>query len=450
MRNTAIRFGFLFLLSALCGTLSAQKSAKTYFTDCYKSWTITTPTESRRLSLKKVDAHREKLWRLWLETIRESEPQRLIAYQPFGSLNTSKLQIPDSLEPNAVMPYHWNKKVKADGADTTQLPVFVYIHGSGPKDAEWRVGRQWATVFDDAPSLYFIPQIPHEGEYYRWWQRGKQWSYRWLWNQLMTQPGIDADRIYLFGISEGGYGSQRLASFYADYLAAAGPMAGGEPLINAPAENVGNIGLSLLTGGNDDMFCRREYTQILGETLDSLLQAHPGRYVHRVKLIPGYGHGIDYRPTTPWLKQFRRNPYPRHFVWEDFEMDGIHRNGFYNLRVVKRPSDTLRTRYDVDIDTVSNAVSLTIQNVRYVPVEKETRWNFTLRWQKEYSPATGGEVVMFLDEHLVDLNAPVTVSINGREVFHGKPALSTAAMQESIATFGDRRRIYPVRLQLAY
>ena len=30
---------------------------------------------------------------------------------------------------------------------------------------------------------------------------------------------FDPDKVYFFGISEGGYGSQRLASYYADYLA---------------------------------------------------------------------------------------------------------------------------------------------------------------------------------------------------------------------------------------
>ena len=67
----------------------------------------------------------------------------------------------------------------------------------------------------------------------------------------MASPNINPNRIYVFGISEGGYGSQRLASYYADYWAGAGPMAGGEPLRNAPAENCQHIAFSLLTGSQD-------------------------------------------------------------------------------------------------------------------------------------------------------------------------------------------------------
>lgn len=72
---------------------------------------------------------------------------------------------------------------------------------------------------------------------------------------------IDPNRVYFFGISEGAYGSQRLASFYADYLAAAGPIAGGEPMENAPAENCANIAFSFRTGSNDKGFCRNELTE---------------------------------------------------------------------------------------------------------------------------------------------------------------------------------------------
>ena len=65
---------------------------------------------------------------------------------------------------------------------------------------------------------------PNEGDYYRWWQVAKQFAWEKLIRQALVEGNVDANRLYVFGISEGGYGSQRLASFYADYWAAAGPM----------------------------------------------------------------------------------------------------------------------------------------------------------------------------------------------------------------------------------
>lgn len=104
------------------------------------------------------------------------------------------------------------------------FPMYLYLHGSGPKE-EWKYGLMWAQYFNDAPSVYFIPQIPNEGEYYRWWQKAKLYAWEKLLRQSLASGHVDANRLYVFGISEGGYGSQRLASYYADYWAGVGPMA---------------------------------------------------------------------------------------------------------------------------------------------------------------------------------------------------------------------------------
>ena len=132
------------------------------------------------------------------------------------------------------MPYYYGVK----GSTAGKLPLFLYLHGSGPKEQEWATGLILGNRFQDGPSLYFIPQIPNEGDYYRWWQVAKQFAWEKLIRQALVEGNVDANRLYVFGISEGGYGSQRLASFYADYWAAAGPMAGGEPLKNAPCRKL--------------------------------------------------------------------------------------------------------------------------------------------------------------------------------------------------------------------
>lgn len=103
-------------------------------------------------------------------------------------------------------------------------PLFIYLHGSGPKQQEWQTGLALAQSFKDAPSAYFIPQIPNEGQWYRWWQKSKQYAWRALLRNALLSDSINSNQLYVFGISEGGYGSQRLASYYADYWAAAGPM----------------------------------------------------------------------------------------------------------------------------------------------------------------------------------------------------------------------------------
>lgn len=344
--------------------------------------------------------------------------------------------LPDSLEPNAKMNFYLGVKGEkpAEG-----YPVFLYLHGSGPRDAEWATGLALAKGFQDSPSMYIIPQIPQEGEWYRWYQRSKQWTWDRILRLILAMPEVDKNRIYIFGISEGGYGSQRMASFYADYLAGAGPMAGGEPLKNAPVENLGNVAFSFLTGDQDKMFYRYMLTRTTGEKLDSMQALFPGEYRHRVELIPGRGHGIDYSPTTPWLAGYRRNAQPKHFIWENFEMDGIKRNAFYNLQVLGE-TDAYRTRYEFTASAETNIIDIKADAVEYSTTWKDPMWGIDMLFATALTPAQHGHLRIFLSDSLINTKKAVRIRLNGREVFRGKVKASKTTRRQADELWGDPMR----------
>ncbi len=397
-----------------------------------------------------IASSRTMVWEAWKRANDAQDKNIMVNLPNLSDAKTGKWQLPANLEPNAIMPYYYGKKVAAgETVPADGLPLFVYMHGSGPKAQEWTTGLKLAQMFEDSPSAYFIPQIPNEGNYYRWWQKSKQWAWEKLLCMAMLSGEINPNRIYMFGISEGGYGSQRLASYYADYLAAAGPMAGGEPLRNAPVENCANIGFSFLTGEYDQMFFRNHFTTDTKMAFDSLQALHPDLFKHRIELVPNCAHQIDYRPTTPWLSKFTRNPYPKHIMWEDFDVDGRHRQGFYNLRVDKRPvlDPMSRTTYTMDI--TGNNVNITAKTVTYEVLETDPYWHsIEMKIKRHYSEATDLQFTVFLDEHLVDINRKVTVMVNGRKVFAGKLKPNLQNMAESLATFGDPCRIYTAAVQV--
>ena len=276
------------------------------------------------LTTQQLEQAEQEVWNIWKEAnssdIRQYLPNKTTLQ--ISSMPRNEWKLPDEFDGGnrypAVLPFYWGYK----GAKPSEgFPLFVYMHGSGGKDQEWATGLQLATSFQDGPSLYFIPQIPNEGGLYRWWQRSKQFAWERLFRLSLASGEVDPHRIYIFGISEGGYGTQRLASYYADYLAGAGPMAGGEPLPNAPVENCEHIAFSLRTGANDTQFYRNKFTQKAKEAFDKLEQMHPGKFKHRIEVIPGRGHGIDYFPTTPWLRQYARTAQPKTVHWEDYPVD---------------------------------------------------------------------------------------------------------------------------------
>ena len=398
------------------------------------------------LAVSEVEEARALVWEAWRRANAAFDEEKLIGLGSLSEGNSGRWNLPAELEPNAVMPYYWGSK--GDARPEDGYPLYIYTHGSGAKAREWANGFKLCSAFDDAPSVYFIPQIPNEGDYYRWWQRSKQYAYEKLLRQAFVSGEIDANRVYVFGISEGGYGSQRLASFYADYLAAAGPMAGGEPLKNAPAENCRNIAFSLRTGALDVGFYRNKLTAYTNEEFDRLEGENPGCFKHWVELISGMGHGIDYKPTTPWMKQYARNPYPKRVTWENFEMDGRYRDGFYNLYVVERSNEDAGTRgyYDMRVD--GNNIALDVKLVTYKCVEKDPRWGIELKFEKEYAPATKGKVIVYLCPELVDLDEEVVLTVNGKEAFRGKVRPELRHLVNSCAAFFDPARLYPAAIEV--
>lgn len=402
-----------------------------------------------RMKLKETTDMRKTVWQLWKKANESFEEEKLPALTPLSAQSASSWTLPKELEPEAVLNFYWGQKgTDETTAHESKLPLFLYLHGSGPKAQEWATGLKICSRFDDAPSLYFIPQIPNEGAYYRWYQRSKQYAWEKLLRQALLSDEVNPDRIYVFGISEGGYGSQRLASFYADYWAAAGPMAGGEPLKNAPAENLGNTAFSLRTGAEDKGFYRDLLTRYTSAALDSLQQLYPDRYNHWIELIPGRGHHIDYAPTTPWLKQHVRNPYPKHFIWENFEMDGRYRKGFYNLQVDERSNADAKTRTRYELDIEGNHVLLQVDEVTYRTTETDPRWGIELKFAKTCTPARQGKVTVYLCPELVDLSKPVTLTVNGHTVFKGRIKPDVKHLVNSCATFFDPQRLYPAAVEV--
>lgn len=205
---------------------------------------------------------------MWEETNDGFKEERLIALGTLSFTSTGYWESPDNLKLNAATSYYWG--VKRTNEVENGLPSSLYLYGLGSRKREWSAGLNICRSSDDVPSVCFIPQIPNEGEYHRWWQEVRQFAREKLLRQSLLLGKIGPNRMYVFGISGSGYDSQRLALLYTGYWAAAGPVTEGEPLENASAENCSNTALSLWTGDKDTEFCRNTPTRYAREVFDSL------------------------------------------------------------------------------------------------------------------------------------------------------------------------------------
>jgi hypothetical protein len=67
-------------------------------------------------------------------------------------------------------------------------------------------------------------------------------------------------------------------------------------------------------------------------------------------------------------------------------------------------------------------------------------------FSKSYTPATKGNVTIYLSEKLFDFAEPVKVIVNGNEVFNGVVTPTLKAMAESCAEFFDPERLFPAEI----
>lgn len=440
---------FALLLFAL--TLPTAVAANDIY-DFFKAYLRGTakefPASKKKLTSKEVQQNTVDVWKSWRKALRRVEPDTLMCMTRDSLTFAGKWRLPPDLENDATMNFTLFSK---GSRPATGYPFFIYLHGSGPRAQEYATGLKLTREFGDAPSVYFVPQIPNEGGYYRWWQKGKIWAWKKLLRKMLANGDINPDKIYFTGISEGAYGTQRLTSYFADYLAGGGAMAGGEPLKNAPAENCANTAFSLLTGEYDSGFYRNTLTKYAAEAFGNLAASRDpadSLYQHNIALVPGRGHSIDYTTTTPWLAAHTRNPYPKYVAWEDFELDGCSRTGFYNLKVVEQPAKAPGARLYYEERIAGDTIFLNISNVAYTTVDKDSLWGIELRFKRDYTPATGGKITIYLNRALADLSHRLTVVVNGKTAFSGHVADNLATMVNSCATFGDPRRIYTAQIDV--
>lgn len=112
------------------------------------------------------------------------------------------------------------------GEDTeTKWPLLVFLHGAGERGAVLDLVKQHgppklAAAGQDLPFITVSPQCP-AGE---WWLPARVVD---LVDSLSAAYRVDTERIYLTGLSMGGYGTWNIAARYPHKFAAIAPICGG-------------------------------------------------------------------------------------------------------------------------------------------------------------------------------------------------------------------------------
>ncbi|MGK0300824.1 MAG: putative peptidase, partial [Planctomycetota bacterium] len=121
------------------------------------------------------------------------------------------------------------KGYKASGE---KVPLMLFLHGRGESNGPLSVVAKWGPprrIADGEHMKYIVvsPQCPPESF---WSKNVEQVRLVALLGHLRKAYNIDDDRVYLTGLSMGGYGTWKLAASHPDYFAAVAPICGrGDP-----------------------------------------------------------------------------------------------------------------------------------------------------------------------------------------------------------------------------
>lgn len=178
-------------------------------------------------------------------------------------------------------------------------PLLIFLHGSGERGNDFSKvlihgPTLYAATHADFPFLIISPQTPID-----------EWDPRRVLatlDDVLTKYDVDRDRIYLTGLSLGGYGTYSTGVLAANRFAALLPIAGEVDVADAAA--LKDIPLWVVHGEADDAVDPQSDYQLV-----TALRALHGRV--RFTPYPGEGHNVwtrtyDDPATYAWLLAQRR------------------------------------------------------------------------------------------------------------------------------------------------
>lgn len=142
------------------------------------------------------------------------------------------------------------------GEKQQQWPLILFLHGAGERGdnlEKVKVHGPPKIVKDqsDFPFILVSPQCQED----KWWPNEVDMLINLL-DDVVARYDVDTERIYLTGLSMGGYGTWRLACEYPERFAAIAPICGGG--ISALADRLKDVPVWAFHGAKDSVVPLKE------------------------------------------------------------------------------------------------------------------------------------------------------------------------------------------------
>lgn len=190
-----------------------------------------------------------------------------------------------------------------------KLPLIIYLHGSSRRgrDIDRVKANGLPPLLDKRDDFDFVVASPQALFEHPWQQCWQADDLIILLDHLLTSTRFDPERVYLTGLSMGGYGTWACIAKHADRFAAAAPICGGgDP---AWAKSIGKLPVWAFHGDADPIVPIRRSQEMV-----KAIQAAGGSA--KLTTYPGVGHdSFTQTYANPrlysWFLEHRRKPEAR-------------------------------------------------------------------------------------------------------------------------------------------
>lgn len=231
--------------------------------------------------------------------------------------------------------------------------------------------------------------------------------------EAIDELNIDPDRIFIDGMSMGAGGAFRLAEHHPDRWAAIGPRCNVPDLrqrkdksfVTMLAENFHNVPVYWVVGGKDEKI---SIEMVHAARTD--IEAAKGELVYREFPDGGHDWSLEKDETVlEWYDKHVRPPYPEEIVWKSYEK--IFARAWW-VEVTKRtePPPLIMVHLDMKGQESERRIEL-----RPPAIVRARRKGNAI----DITAEEVRELRVWLDDAMVDLERPVTITVNGRKMHEG-------------------------------
>ena len=315
------------------------------------------------------------------------------------------------------------------GEEQKPKGLLIAMHGGGAGSGDaWSSHGAYQAAASGLGWLMICPEVLEKTEH-GWTDSGSEEFVLQLVDAARRTWKIDANHVFFSGHSMGGYGTWTLGAHHADRVAALAASAGAPTPITGPSGKYEDIESGVIPSLRNVPFVVYQSdddpnvppaandfaTKLLGEA-----KKRWGGFEYEYWQVPGRQHNEAPGGMEALLAKIAkrvRDPRPTKIVWQPAL---AWKQQFYWLYWSSPVKEAL---IEADLDRAKNEIRVNCDR-----------------------DAKGLEVL--LDARLVDMSKDVVISLNGKEVFRGKPVWSLATVVKTSET-GDEELCYGASVVLS-